>query len=175
MKKISVLLSALFITMMSFAQNGAYSKGDKLLNVGVGLNSYYSGGLPVGASFEYGVTEDISVGVNFDYLSHKYKYYGGSYKWTAMYFGARGSYHFNTLLNIDNEKVDVYAGATLGYRSFKWKDSWGESGLSGKYDNGLYVGFFAGGKYYFTDNIGGFAELGAIGSTNFRIGVAFKF
>lgn len=175
MKKIGVLLSALFLSMMAMAQNGAYSKGDKLLNVGIGLNSYYSGGIPVGASFEYGVTEDISVGVNFDYLSRKYRFYGDSYKWTALYFGVRGSYHFNTLLNIDNNKVDVYGGATVGYRSFTWKDSFTGSGLGNSYDNGVFVGIFAGGKYYFTDNIGAFAELGAIGSTNFRIGAAFKF
>lgn len=176
MKKLSVLLGVLFLSMAVFAQNGAYSKGDKLLNVGIGLNSYYSGGIPVGASFEYGVTEDISVGVNVDYLSHKYKYYGyGNYKFTALYFGARGSYHFNTLLNIENEKVDVYAGAALGYRSFKWNDSYSSEGLGNSYGSGVYLGIFAGGKYYFTDNIGAFAEVGAIGSTNVRIGAAFKF
>lgn len=176
MKKLSVLAAALFLSMVVFAQNGAYSKGDKLLNVGVGLNSYYSGGLPLGASFEVGVTDDISVGANVDYLSHKYGGYGYSWKFTALYIGSRGSYHFNNLLNIENEKIDVYGGATIGYRSFKWKDSDFEgSGLKNSYGSGVFFGVFAGGKYYFTDNIGGFAELGAIGSTNVRLGVAFKF
>lgn len=174
MKKLSVLAGALFLSMVVFAQNGAYSKGDKLLNIGVGLNSYYSGGIPVGASFELGITEDISVGVNVDYLSHKYKGYGADWKFTALYIGARGSYHFNTLLNINNEKVDLYGGAALGYRSFKWNDGDVE-GLKNSYGSGVYFGVFAGGKYYFTNNIAGFAELGAIGSTNVRLGVAFKF
>jgi len=174
MKQLSVLLCALIISFAANAQNGAYSKGDKLLNVGVGLNSYYSGGLPFGASFELGVTEDISVGVNVDYLSHKYKAFG-EYKFTALYFGARGSYHFNTLLNIENEKIDVYAGATLGYRSFTWSDDYTAGGLKNSYGSGVYLGIFAGGKYYFTDNIGAFVELGAIGSTNARIGLAVKF
>ncbi len=104
MKNIGVLTGALLLSMVMFAQNGGYSKGDKLLNIGLGLNSYYSGGIPFGASFEVGITDDISVGANFDYLSHKYKGLG-DYKFTALYFGARGSYHFNTLLNIENKKI----------------------------------------------------------------------
>ncbi|QEC42906.1 hypothetical protein [Pseudobacter ginsenosidimutans] len=176
MKKLSVLLFALFVSLVVSAQNGAYSKGDKLLNVGIGLNSYYSGGIPFGASFEYGVTEDISVGINADYLSHKYGGFGYDWKFTALYFGARANYHFNTLLNINNEKVDVYAGVGLGYRSFKWKDSdYDGEGLKSSYGSGVYFGILAGGKYYFTENIGGFLELGATGSTNVRLGVAFKF
>ncbi len=174
MKKLGVLFGALLFSMVVFAQNGAFSKGDKLLNVGIGVNSYYSGGIPFGASFEVGVTEDISVGANVDYLSHKYKGFG-DYKFTALYFGARGNYHFNTLLNIENEKIDVYAGVGLGYRVFNWKDDYNGSGLKSSYGSGVYFGILAGGKYYFTDNIGAFVELGAIGSTNARIGVAFKF
>ncbi|WP_315821257.1 hypothetical protein [Paraflavitalea speifideaquila] len=174
MKKIGVLAGTLLFSIVLFAQNGAYSKGDKLLNIGLGLNSYYSGGIPFGASFEVGITDDISVGANFDYLSHKYKGLG-DYKFTALYFGARGSYHFNTLLNIENNKFDVYAGATLGYRTFSWKDGYSGTGLKSSYGSGLYLGILAGGKYYFSDKIGAFVELGAIGSTNARIGVAFKF
>jgi hypothetical protein len=173
MKKIGVLCCALFFSLLAGAQNGGYAKGDKLLNVGVGINSYYSGGIPLGASFEVGITDDISVGGNVDYLSYKYKTLG-NFKFTALYFGARGSYHFNTLLNIDNEKVDLYGGVTLGYRVFSWKDDYSGEGLKSSYGSGLYLGILAGGKYYFASNIGAFAELGAIGSTNARIGVAFK-
>jgi hypothetical protein len=159
------------------AQNGGYAKGNKLLNIGIGVNSYYNGGIPFGASFEVGVTDEISVGGNFDYLSNKYSGYGYSWKFTALYIGARGSYHFNELLNINNEKIDLYGGATIGYRSFKWKDNFDESyySVGGTYGNGVYVGAFAGGKYYFNSKIGAFVELGAIGSTNARLGIGFKF
>jgi hypothetical protein len=173
MKKIGVLCCALFLSLLAGAQNGGYAKGDKLLNVGVGINSYYSGGIPFGASFEVGITDDISVGGNVDYLSYKYKELG-NFKFTALYFGARGSYHFNTLLNIGNEKVDLYGGAALGYRVFSWKDDYSGGGLKSSYGSGVYLGIFAGGKYYFASNIGAFVELGAIGSTNARLGVAFK-
>jgi hypothetical protein len=178
MKKLLIISLTIFISTTLFAQKGGYSKGNKLLNIGVGVNSYYSSGFPLGASFEVGITDEISVGANIDYLSSKYDYgYGYSDKFTATYFGARGSYHFNEILNIDNDKIDLYAGVTLGFRSFKYKSS--SSGYtyytSGSYGSGVYFGAFAGGKYYFTDKVAAFAELGAIGSTNVRLGVAFKF
>ncbi|MBO9561726.1 MAG: hypothetical protein J7621_03095 [Niastella sp.] len=171
---LSFLLSCMFFS--STGQQTAFSKSDKLLNLGIGVNSYYQGGIPLGASFEVGVSEDISVGVSIDYLSYRYRFYGDySYKFTALYAGARASYHFNELLEIDNEKIDVYGGGTLGLRSFRWKDTYSDESLSGRYGSGLYVGAYVGGKYYFNPRIGAMLEAGAIGSTNVRIGVGFKF
>jgi hypothetical protein len=175
MKKIVLSAFAFILTTSVFAQKYSYSQGDKLLNVGIGLNSYYSGGIPLGASMEFGVTETISVGANVDYLSYSYNLGLGAYKFTAIYFGGRGSYHFNELLNLNNEKVDLYGGAALGYRSFSWKDNFSNASLGDSYGSGVYFGVFIGGRYYFSNSVGGFAELGAIGSTNVRIGLAFKF
>ena len=157
-----------FVTV-SNAQKLGYSKGDKLLNIGLGLNSSYSGGLPIGISFEIGITDAISIGPNTDYFTYNYS----GYKFTALYFGVRGSYHFNELLKINDSKVDLYGGLNLGYRSFSWNDNFTYSADS--YGSGIYLGGFIGGKYYFAEKVGGFVELGAIGSTNARIGVAFKF
>ena len=171
-KSIFTIIAIFAITTISFAQNGAYNKGDKLLNIGIGVNSHYSGGIPVGASLEFGVTEDISVGVNVDYLSHKYM---SDFKFTALYAGARANYHFNNVLNINNDKVDVYGGLTLGYRSFSWKNSDYDDVLGKAYGSQVYLGAQIGGKYYFSDNVGIFLELGELGSTNARVGVAFKF
>ncbi len=177
MTKTTLLLMLFSVsTLVCMAQKGGYSKGDKLLNAGIGINSYYDRGIPIGASFEAGVSNEISVGVNVDFVSSKYDYaYTSSYKFTAIYLGLRGSYHVNELLNIANEKIDLYGGATLGFRSFKWKDAYSNSTLSGRYGSGIYAGAFIGGKYYFTKNVGAFAELGAIGSTNARVGLGFKF
>ena len=171
MKKTIFTLAAIFmISSFSFGQNGAFSNGDKLLNIGLGLNSPYSGGIPLGASFELGVTDDISVGANIDYLSNNYK----SYKFSAFYFGIRANYHFNELLEINNDQVDLYGGLSLGYRNFSWKDKVYGSNLENGYESGTYLGLIAGGKYYFSENIGAFLELGAGGATNARLGVAFK-
>ena len=171
MKKTIFTLTAFFaISSFSFAQNGAFSMGDKLLNIGIGLNSYYKGGSPLGASFEFGVTDDISVGGNIDYLSNKYN----GYKFSAFYIGARANYHFNEILEIKNDNVDLYGGLSLGYRSFSWADNFYGNSLGKGYTSGTFLGLIVGGKYYFSENIGAFMELGAGGATNARIGVALK-
>ena len=168
---IFTIIAFFAISTISFAQNGAFSNGDKLLNIGIGVNSHYSGGIPLGASLEFGITDDISVGANVDYLSYKY---ASDFKFTAVYFGARANYHFNEILNINNNNVDLYGGLTLGYRSFTWKDSNFENTLGKSYGSQIYLGAQIGGKYYFSDNVGAFLELGELGSSNARIGVAFK-
>lgn len=177
MKKLLVVLAismASFFTVSNASAQG-YKQGDNLLNVGIGVNSYYSGGIPIGASLEFGVTDKISVGPSVDFLSHTYSYGAGySDKFTAIYFGGRASYHFNELLQIKQDNVDVYGGVDIGYRSFSWSDNYGGNSLSGSYGSGLYLGLHIGGKYYFAPKVGVFAELGATGSTNVRIGVGFK-
>jgi hypothetical protein len=174
MKKIflSILVFGAAMIFSASIANAQYAKGDKLLNVGIGLNSYYSGGIPLTAALEVGVTDDISVGGSVSLLSHDYSYGG---KFTALYIGGRGSYHVNKLLNFDNDKIDLYAGLALGYRNFSWKDTYSGSVLGGSYGSGIYFGGFIGGRYYFSNNIGAFAELGAGGSSNANIGLTFKF
>ncbi|NOT94318.1 hypothetical protein [Ferruginibacter sp.] len=153
-----------------------FEKGDKLLNIGIGVNSYYNEGFPIGASFEVGISDVISVGGNVDYLGSKYNYGSGlNYKFTTLYIGARGSYHVNDLLNINNEKIDLYAGATIGFRNFSFKDNFSSTGLGSSYSNGVFFGGYVGGKYYFHNKLSVFTELGAIGSTNARLGLGFKF
>jgi hypothetical protein len=174
MKKITIYVVGL-ICLLSYQANAQYAKGDNLLNVGIGVNSYYSGGIPFGASYEYGVTDAISVGAGLDYLSHSYKGSGYNYGFSILYIGARGSYHFNELLNLSVEELDLYGGANLGFRSFKWKDDFNNSTLGNSYGNGVYVGIHIGARYYFAPSIGAFLEVGAGGSSNAKLGVAFRF
>lgn len=175
-KKLLIVLLLGSFSLLSNAAFAQYAKGDKLLNVGIGVNSYYNGGIPFGASFEVGVTDEISVGGSLDYLSHNYgSYFGTDYRFTAVYLGARGSYHFNELLNLKNDRIDIYAGLTLGYRSFTWSDSSYGTGLGNSYGSGAFLGIYAAGRYYFSEKVGAFLEVGAVGSTNAKLGVTFKF
>ena len=178
MKKL-ILVLVLVVGLVSLGVNQAsaqFAKNDNLLNIGIGVNSYYSGGIPFGASFEVGVTDEISVGGSVDYLSHNYgSVFGSDWKFTAIYIGARGSYHFNELLNLSNENIDVYGGLTLGYRSFSWSDSAFGTGRVDIYGSGMFLGIYAAGRYYFSEKVGAFLEVGAVGSTNAKLGVAFKF
>lgn len=168
----SFLTIAAFCLFAHSNLHAQYKKGDNLLNAGIGLGVYTYGGLPFGASFEHGITEDISVGGFFDYLSWKNTYSTYSYSWRFMYFGARGSYHFNELLKLDNDKVDVYAGIGLGYRVVSTSDNL-VAGYGG-YGGGLFYNVHVGGRYYFANNIAGFAELG-YGVSALRLGLTFKF
>jgi hypothetical protein len=166
-------------TYSSYSGGNGFSRGDKLLNIGVGLSSYYYG-TPVGLSFESGVSDDISVGAQFDYNSGNYDgYYSSSYRWgySAYYAGLRGSYHVNKLFRINEDKVDLYAGVGIGYQRFRWDDdTYGYGyGYSYNYRSGLFLNYFIGGKYYFTPKIGAFVELGYTGLSSSRVGLSVKF
>ena len=172
MKKLltfSFLLALIATTSFKGFSQG-FKQGDKLLNATVGLNSYYSTGLPLGASFEVGITDAISVGGQADYASGNY---GTGLGFTAFYIGARGAYHLGEVFKINSDKVDLYGGLGLGYRSFSWKDGYNCVGYS--YGNGLDFNYFIGGRYFFSDNIGAVLELGYSGVSNARAGLTFKF
>jgi hypothetical protein len=145
-----------------------FEAGDGLLNLGIGLTNYYSNRMPVGLSYEYGFTDDISAGAQFDYMGG-----GTTYYYTVTYFGARGSYHFNRLLNLNEEKLDLYAGVGLGYQSWRPSSDFYRNNYT--YNSGLFLNYFVGGKYYFTKKVGAFAELGYTGISSSRIGLSFKF
>ena len=166
---ISFLLALVATTSFKGFSQG-FKKGDKFLNATVGLNSYYSNGLPLGASFEVGITDAISVGAQADYASGNY---GSGLGFTAFYIGARGAYHLGELLKVNSDKVDLYAGLGLGFRSFSWKD--GYNGVGYSYGSGLNVNYFVGGRYFFSDSIGAVVELGYSGLSNARAGLTFKF
>jgi hypothetical protein len=175
MKKLVLVLVVGLVSLGYHEASAQFTKGDNLLNIGIGVNSYYSGGIPLSASYEYGITEDISIGAGIDYLSHRYNFGSSRYGFTAVYLGFRGSYHFNNLIKHNVKELDLYAGATLGYRSFGWKDDSSGLNLGNTYGSGLFFGAHAGARYFFKPSFGGFLELGAGGSSNARLGVAFKF
>ncbi|KAA9354811.1 MULTISPECIES: hypothetical protein [Larkinella] len=164
-----LVMSLLLVGTQSFAQ---YQKGDKLLNAGIGLGAYYGGGIPLGASFEVGVTDEISVGAQVDFYTWSYSSY---WRYTFVPIGVRGSYHVNELLNLGNDKLDLYAGVGIGYRISSYKyDGPGGSIYSDSYGSGAFFNLHLGGRYYFKPNIGAFAEVG-YGVAPLKLGVAFKF
>ena len=172
-------LLALFVaTLLSVASEKAFAqfeKGDKLLNVGLGLGSYYGGGVAVGAAFEYGVTDFISVGGQADFYTWGYNFGSGyNYRYTFLPIAARGSYHFGKhFLTID--QLDLYGGVAVGYYISSYKDN---SGYTGIYNDGYggkgLFGVFGGGRYYFKPNIAAFAEVG-YNVTPLKAGITFKF
>jgi hypothetical protein len=174
----NTILMLFVASILSFTSEKAFAqfeKGDKLLNLGIGLNSYYGGGVPIGAAFEYGITDEISIGAQIDFSRWSYGY--GGYKWSYTFVpvAVRGSYHFGKLINLPTDKLDLYGGAALGYYISKYKDNTGYTGYyDNVYGNKALFGIYAGGRYYFKDNIAGFAEVG-YGVSTLKVGVTFKF
>ncbi|WP_234733720.1 hypothetical protein [Tellurirhabdus bombi] len=148
----------------------ASSSRNAYLNAGLGLGSYVYAGIPIGASFEVDIQDNISVGGSFDFASSGYDY--GRY--TFMYFGARGSYHLGELLNVDS-KFDPYVGLSLGFRTARYKDTHGRGyDYVNSYGNGLFFAGYIGSRYLFSEKLGAFAEVG-YGVAALRLGITAKF
>ncbi|HET9487125.1 MAG TPA: hypothetical protein VFO54_06810 [Chryseosolibacter sp.] len=153
---------------------GRYSKGDVLLNAGIGLDHYYGGGVPLVLSAEFAVNDVISIGPYLGYTSYNYNYgFGGyKYRYTFLDIGVRGSYHFSELFEIRNEQVDVYGGLFLGYLISSYSgDTF--TGYNDPYGSSLRLGIHAGVRYFFNEKVAGYAELG-YGIAPLSLGVTFK-
>jgi hypothetical protein len=186
MKKLLLsLLVVVFSLTQLLAQESTFKKGDKVLNLGIGLGStlytgsYYKVGIPpISASLEVGVADGIldkgSIGIGgyLGYSSHKWEYSSSWYwKYTNIILGVRGVFHY-PLVN----KLDTYTGLLLGYNIASSKETgtaiygYNYSSSSG----GVAYSWFVGGRYYFSDKFAGMLELG-YGITYLNIGVALKF
>ena len=178
MKKIPftlLLMLGLLVGTQSFAQF-VPDKGTKLLNAGIGVGGYgiglgYNSGISLGVSFEVGVIKNITVGGFADYRRLSFSGLSGVSGDGISYFyvGARGSYHFNELLNLSTDKADLYAGIGLGYLGVSGSFYSGYVGNAGR----IIVPIHLGGRYFFTETVGGFAELGSEVAP-LQLGVTFK-
>lgn len=202
MKKILLLVfvTAAFIT----ARGQSFAKQQMDINFGFGIgNTFVHSGAyktfpSISTSFDYGVTDAISVGGYLGYASATYKYtglewhpsgngignaYGNYYSYTDTYkyrfsiIGVRGAYHFAKF--IPNEHTDLYAGLMLGANFVKYTyttDSpYAEHvAVAAQSYSGFAWSAFLGCRYRFTDNVGIFGELG-YGITYLNLGVNFRF
>ncbi len=179
---VAVIFSALCFIVCSSVQAQVYEQGHSYLSAGIGLGNRYSldfpggfgvstsAGLPILATFEYGLSEKIGIGALAGITSTSYSGQGQSATNSLIAFGGRGYYHFDA----NNDKLDFYAGAGLTY--YNWsidsKFSGGTLVFSGL--NGVAFDVFAGGRYLFTEKIGAFAELG-YSIAYLSLGVTAKF
>ncbi|RZK37890.1 MAG: hypothetical protein EOO90_24055 [Pedobacter sp.] len=165
LKKLTLILVLVGLGVSaSFAQT--YSKGDNLLNVGVGVGGGF--GTPMGISFEHGFTDKISGGAYAAYASKTTPTGFGDFKYTYILTAARASYHFD----FGVENLDPYLGVILGYNiaSAKWN---GTGAMPASSAGGVIYGGHAGARYFFSEKIGVFGEAG-YGVGNLNIGLTFK-
>lgn len=182
-----------YLLLLSGAAQAQYAKGDVLINPGISLGGYgygygnvygnYTGAPALSVNAEYNVTDQIGVGAYVGYQSRAYKVLGYTNRWSAFGFGARGVFHASKVLNdalgssINEEKLDIYGGLSLGYETYSWRydDGFGVNRF-GYNDSagGLVLGGILGVRYMFSPNIGAFAELGRGAFGVFTLGATFK-
>ena len=150
MKRIILLFGLIIIAGGIYAQEGEapLCKGDMQVNFGLGFGNW---GLPIYASFDFAVHDDVTVGPEISLTFSE----GGTY------FGAvaRGDYHFNRIIGIPSE-WDFYAGASVGYRS--------------GYNYNAFFGVQVGGRWYWDERWGLNVEVGGGSTFGGRVGVSFK-
>lgn len=166
MKKIYLLAVMVLSCVFSYAQAPMMTKGDKAVNLGLGLGTFssYSFQLPpIVGSFDYVVKDNL-----FDEKSSlsvgAYGQLGLGEHLTYLVVGARGAVHYNFV-----DKLDTYAGLMLGYSRASVKVL-GVSASTGAFGWSTFIGA----RYFFTPSIGAFAELG-YGTSALEAGVTFKF
>lgn len=195
------LLTGLAVVTPSAVSAQAFPEGSNSISLGYGgvtmlgsisknFDTYadvkYTGMGPLYFKYEHAMTDHLGLGVNVAYATNEWNYrytstdengnsntYAETTTRSTYSILARLNYHIGT-----NEKFDPYLGLGLGYRDATWKyDSTDPNGTSGVEISGLVplgMELTLGMRYFFTDNIGFYAELGAAKSV-LQGGLSVKF
>lgn len=178
-----IVAAIMMAAPLMHAQESWFNKGDKVVNLGIGIGntlysgSYYTKGVPpLSISYEQGIVDGIAekgvIGIlgYVGYNSYKYDYSGWGYKYSNIIIGAGGIFHYPLV-----DKLDTYAGILLGYNiasatEFGTPIGWDYNSTSG----GIVFSGFVGARYYFTESIAAFAQVG-YGIAYLTFGVSFRF
>jgi hypothetical protein len=190
---ISALITGLAFSNSAIAQS--FTEGTNVLGVGLGIGGNYNVGFAgsgvsqspaIAFHFDHGMG-DLGPGVwglggflGYKRIGNEYTIAGNNfiedYSYTYLVFGARGSWHYNAWHG--NDKVDTYGGIMLAYRSLSFSNNTAYpsnyNGLRYSYSGGGidFTGFL-GARYFFTDKIGAYAEVG-YGVSVLQLGLAVK-
>jgi hypothetical protein len=181
--------TAIILLLNSFNSSAQrFEADDNVISLGLGLGSSigYAGSSQtpaISVQYEHGQWVAggpgvISLGAYIGYKSFSYDgvYPGFTYsqKWNYTIIGVRSAYHYN---GFDAKNLDVYGGAMLSYNMLSYdyhsSDPKYDYLYKGNYDGGIGITFYVGGRYFFSDNLAGFLELG-YGISFATVGIAFK-
>lgn len=147
------------------------------VGVVVGLGNLGNANLSFGGRFEhiFKALPDLGNGllgieVSVDYYGYSNKY--GAYKsdLSVIPIGGTANYHFK----LDNKKVDLFVGAGLGYQLYSC--SYNGPGITGTdycSNSSLYFIGRAGGRYFLSNSMALYGDLGA-GAATLNLGLTFK-
>lgn len=185
MKKI-IILTAFIISTFTTINAQQLNEENSMINIGVGLSSYFASGTgysttlpPVEGSYEYMITENISIGGFVGVFSSEYGTnfdlaYNFSSKFSYIHAGGLGNYHF-----VNDDKFNAYVGARLGYVNVSTSSDSNDNELDDLLNDldytasGLLYGIQLGGRYFISEKIAINAELG-YGISVLKVGVTFK-
>ncbi|GAA4357165.1 hypothetical protein GCM10023185_21690 [Hymenobacter saemangeumensis] len=159
---------------------GPFEEGTNALNVGIGFGASYayvgsvSATPAFSASFERGIKQlgpgVLGIGALVGYQGTSAEFFGIKQKSSDIVVSVRGAYHYPV-----TDSFDAYAGIGVGYRKISYSYEGSTSSFLTTADyGGIYSAGFIGGRYFFTDAIGAFAELG-YDQTYLKAGLSMKF
>ena len=168
LRKILLFITCTLILISTRAQSPLGDEGNQL-----SLSSGYTiEGIPIYISYEMGIHESISFGMEAVFRSYNESGDTADYAHTIMGFNFFGNYYFNKLLKLDEKKWGVYGGLNLGY--YKWfspKGYWPEGNSSST----LGIGAQIGGRYYFSEWAVFMQVSGGTENAGARLGVTYLF
>ena len=160
--------------------NGQFGAGSNTLNLGIGFGlgygsllggattatpalsvSYMRGLLPAGPG-------TISVGGLAGYQSVGWESNGDKATWRNIYLGGRGAYHYN----FGHPKLDTYAGLGLGVRVISYATNFDASATARS--SQAELSGFVGARYFFSNKLGAFSELG-YDMSYLKVGLSARF
>ena len=187
----TLLLTGLlcFGSLSAFSQTSSFREGELSINPGISLGligygfGYYGSAsftIPVTVNVSYGITDMFSVGGYAGYMGRSYGVTGFESRLTVLSFGAQGAFHASAFLNenldlnINEEKVDLYAKVILGLEPRFWTN---EDGTTSPYYDNRVRGRFGpvlGARYLFKPNLGVYAEGGRGTFGYLTVGLSFR-
>lgn len=142
------MILAMMLFAGIFANAQAYTgKGDQKVNLGLNAWGYGTG---ITATYDYGLSDVISIGAGGNAYFDNYR---DNNKDNRVFIFGRLNFHLREALDLP-EQLDIYPGVDLGV-------------LGRDFGIGAHIGA----RYFFTDKVGVFAEVGNNGS----LGVSFNF
>jgi outer membrane protein W len=189
------LFNVFFFLFFFNAQSQTFPKGKTSFSVGYGAVSYENIALriianqlnykpnhtgPMYFKGEYAVADNFTVGMNVNYsrISATFNVdslkYSGNLKLASTSFILRANY----TLSVASDNGGIYFGAGLGYRAARlsYTDDNPNTPLDGGINIPLPITFEGtlGYKYFFTPNVGVYAEIGITRSL-FQAGITTRF
>lgn len=144
MKKLFFMLILIFAGTAADAQAWT-GKGDQKVNAGLSAWGYGTG---ITGTYDYGLNSLISVGAGLNVYFDNYK---DSNDENRVFAFGRVNFHLKNALQLP-EKLDIYPGVDVGV-------------VGRNFGLGAHIGA----RYFFTERIGVFAEVGNNGSLGVSI------